>query len=139
MKKFTTQLFKVAAKFQTKYATIDANTIIDRIQQSIQTAVGNASTVRSSGIMPFVQMLQSNNSTLSISVTRNGGDITVSPATVNPGSEAPKYSALPMQIQSYLERNLELFPTQINSEPISYSNVTVNLNFGIVPQGIANR
>jgi hypothetical protein len=132
-------LFATAAKLQHKYASIDASTISSQIQQSIQTAVGNASTVKSSGIMPFLQMLKKSNSTLSISITRNGEGIAASSATVNPGYEAPKYASLPMQIQSYLEKNLELFPTQRNGESVSYNNFTVNLTYGVATQKMANR
>ena len=130
MKKSLQQLFATAAKLQRKYASIDANTIKNQIQQTIQTDVGNASTVQSMGIMPFVKMLQSSNSNLRISVTRNGDDIAVSDPVVTPGSEAPKFTALTTQIQSYLDRHMTLFPTHKNGEPITYSNLTITLNYG---------
>lgn len=130
MKKIPLQLFKVAAKFQTKYASIDASTISEDVKNALQTAIGNASTVKSSGILPFVQMAQQSNSSVTFTVTRNGNEIGVSNPIVSPGSEAPRYSALPMQIQGYLEGNLELFPTQRNGESVSYNNFTVTLTYG---------
>jgi hypothetical protein len=121
-------LISVARKLQYKYA-IDAADMKDEVQRSIQTAIGNASSVRSSGIMPFVKMLTDSQATLAINVTRSGKRIMVSPASVNPPTQASAYQALPSQIQAYLERYLEVFPTVRNSNPVEYDNLTLTLEY----------
>lgn len=112
-----------------KYA-LNANTIPQEVKRALQSAIGNASTVKSNGILPFVSMLAKDHATLSINITRTKDDVAVSAATVNPGEFAPKYAALPQQIEAYLKRNLGVFPTVKDGESIDYNNTTVSLQFG---------
>lgn len=111
---------------------------VNEVKRAVQMAIQNASVVKSSGIMPFVNMLQADGATLSINIIRNGNDIEVSNPVVTPGSDAMKYSALPLQIKSYLEKYPELFPTKRNGEAVSYDNMSITLEFG-TPQGVAKR
>lgn len=138
--KHSDYMIRLAARLEIKYAAIEAQSLINEIQKTITTAVGNASSYQSSGIMPFLTMLQKDGASLSLNVMRNGDDITVSSATVNPGEFAPKYSALPLQVQRYLEKNLRVFPSLRNGESINYHNLTLTLIFNAQPQvPIANR
>lgn len=133
-------MMRLAARLEIKYAAIEAQTLINEIQKIITTSVSNASSYQSSGIMPFLTMLQKDGASLSLNVMRNGDDITVSSATVNPGEFASKYSALPLQIQGYLEKHLGVFPTTRNSESINYHNLTLTLTFNAQPQvPVANK
>lgn len=133
MKINSNSMLKLAEKFHIKYGVGQED-----IAQTLQTAISNASTLsQKTGIMPFIKMLREDGATLSLNVTRDKDEVTVSPATVNPGSVAPKYSALSMQVQNYLQNNLEVFPTYREGELAPYSNVTVTLTFN--PQQIANK
>lgn len=138
MKKSQFNLLKLANRFSNKYA-LDGSAIKEEVQKSIQTAVGNASTQPTSGIMPFVEMLQKDSATMYFHVTRDGENITVSVPNVestlpnvDPAKVAEmtaKYAGLPNQVKKYLERYLELYPTKRNGEPVSYSNLTVTLQY----------
>ena len=115
-----------------KYANIDANTIKNDITRAIWTALANASS-RQQGIMPFVKMLQQDDTAMNINVTRDGHTVIVSNPSFDKVEIAPRYAALPGQIKAYLENNLELFPTQRNGGSVDYNNITVTLeypNFG---------
>src|ERR1700687_4285654 len=108
------QLLNLASKLGIKYASIDASTIKNEVQNDIRTAIGNASTVPSSGIMPFQRMLDQDQASLAINVTRHGNNILVSEPSIVPITVAEKYSALPNQIKRYLEKYWEIFPSTHN-------------------------
>jgi hypothetical protein len=129
MKKSELRLFKLASQFRKKYASIDANTLKDEIQQHIQDSVAHASGVKSLGIMPFMQMLATDQAALAINVTRDGSTISVSPPGVDPPELTGKYAPLSEQVKAYLEKYIELFPSQKNGETISYSNLTLSLKY----------
>lgn len=127
--KRTQYLVRLAKLFANKYAGVDAQSIVGEVQQSLTTAIANASSHRESGIMPFMSMLSQDGASLTLSVTRNGNEVLVSPPNVNPGSAAPRYSALPQQIEAYLKRYLDVFPTVRNGEPVQYSDLAMTLTF----------
>jgi hypothetical protein len=134
------RLIKLATKFGNKYASIDASTIKNDVTKSIRLAVANASNQKISGIMPFLQMLDQDQVDMNINVTRNGDKVTVSKPSFSTASVAPRYEDLPAQIQNYLEKNLELFPTQRNGDLIEYNNLTVMLNYpSNIQEGVASR
>jgi len=129
MANYHLELLKLADKFIHKYA-LDASTIKDEVKNAVQTAIGNASTHSTLGIMPFVKMLDQDQATLAINVTRNGNNVTVSNPTVDPPDLTLKYIALPSQIKTYLERYIEVYPMKRNGELIDYDNFTVTLEYG---------
>lgn len=128
MKNSHFNLLKVANKLRTKYA-LDGSTIKDEIQNIIQTALSNASDNPVSGIMPFIKMLEQDQASLAINVTRNGNNVIVSNPALTPSNVSAKYAALPGQIKKYLERYPELYPSQRNGEHVDYNNLTVTLTF----------
>jgi hypothetical protein len=140
MKKVS-HLIRVGALMSAKYASIDANTIKDRVQNTLKTALANASTAKL-GIMPFMQMLQADQSAMNINVTRSGDTITVSPPSLEKPELSAKYAALPGQIKDYLEKYLEVYPSKLNGEQVDYHNLTCTLEFNPAPatpaEGIAN-
>jgi hypothetical protein len=130
MKKATLQLVKQANKLLKKYADIDANEMKQEIADYIKQQVANASTsTETSGVMPFVSMLQEDRATLAINVVRDGNKIKVSYPAVAPSHLTDKYSPLSNQIRNYLQRNLELFGTVKNGEDIDYDDFTFTLNY----------
>jgi phage terminase large subunit-like protein len=128
-------LIRLATKFGNKYANIDASTIKNDVIKSIYLAIANASNQKSSGIMPFLQMLDQDQADMNINITRNEDKIAVSQPSFSDASIASKYTALSAQIQSYLEQNLEVFPTQRNNDLVDYNRLTVTLNYSSNVQG----
>src|SRR5271168_4195336 len=104
MKK-TLNMIKLGYFMAARYASVDANTIKDRVQNTLHSALANASTAKL-GVMPFVQMLKADEAAMNINVTRSGDTITVSPPALDRPELAAKYAALPNQIKSYLEKYL---------------------------------
>lgn len=129
-------LLRFAESLTLKYASLDAASISEEVRRALIGALSNAST-RTLGLMPFVKMLAADGASLAINVSRNGEEISVSPASVTPGSFAPKYAALPGQIQNYLSKRLEIFPSVRNGAPVQYRNLTVTLQFN--PQLVAKK
>lgn len=134
MKKSELSLFKLASQFRKKYASIDASTLKDEIEKHIQESVAHASGVKSLGIMPFIQMLSADNAALAINVARDSNTISVSPPGVDPPELASKYALLSNQVKAYLERYIELFPSQKNGETIDYKNLNLQLKFEPPPE-----
>jgi hypothetical protein len=101
-------LFKVAAKFQRKYAQ----------SQSLKQIIENAASYgesSSNGIMNFPAQLKKDQADLNINVTisngfMGGSNIQVSPPAVEPASVAGNYARLPDQIKKYLEKYIKDFP-----------------------------
>lgn len=146
MKKSYYQLMVTAAKMANKYASVDANTILPEVKQSAETAIINASNVPSSGIMPFMKMIEQDQVSLSMTFTRTRNNITISGVSAWSGDVpadpqiSAKYTNLPTQIKSYLERYPDVLPNIKNGEPVSYDGVTVSLEFKPTGQpGIASR
>lgn len=121
MKKSQAQLLKLASKFQNKYAQ---SAVQDTIQQAVSSAASWGQ--KTHGIMNFPEQLKKDQASLSMNVSKSGKTITVSPPTVNPGEYAPNYSSLPMQVKSYLEKYLELFPKDVGDVELTlqYSGQT---------------
>jgi hypothetical protein len=127
----TLNLIRLGSFLSARYAGVDANSIKDRVQSTLQTAVANASTAKL-GVMPFVQMLKEDAAALNINVTRNGDTVAVSPPTLDRPELAAKYAPLSSQIKTYLERYLEVFPSILHGEPVEYHNLTVTLQYPFV-------
>ena len=101
-------LFKVAAKFQRKYA--EGQTLKEIIQNAA--SYGESS---SNSIMNFPAQLKKDQADMNISVSVSNGfmggtSIQVSPPAVEPPSVAPNYAKLPDQIKNYLEKYIKDFP-----------------------------
>jgi hypothetical protein len=122
-------LMSVAAKMAHKYASVDASTMQEEVKKALWQSVANASSHKETGIMPFIRMLQQDQAAMNINVTRSGNSVTVSPPSLDKPEVASKYANLPGQIQAWLERNLEIFPTKRNGESVDYSNLTVTLEY----------
>lgn len=112
---------------------IDANDLKDQITTHLQTSVINASTQTNLGIMPFPRMLKEDNASLSLQVNRNdtlgSTTITVDSLSLNRPELAAKYSALPSQVQRYLDKYPELFVSHVNGESVTYNNFVTTLSF----------
>jgi hypothetical protein len=134
------RLIKLAKKLSIKYAGgVDAEGFRSQIENTIWTALGNASTVTSLGMLPFVQMAKDYGITLSFDVTRtdswNGTpNITVDNISIRPIDMGmgllPKFERIADPIENYLEKYPDLYPTKINGEDIKYNNFKIRLSYG---------
>jgi hypothetical protein len=123
MKTSQDRLFKVAAKFQRKYAQ----------SQSLKQIIENAASYgenSSNGIMNFPAQLKKDRADMNINVTissgfMGGSNVEVSPPAVKPTSVAGNYARLPDQIKKYLEKYIKDFP-QIapGTQTLEYSGRT---------------
>lgn len=131
MKKSQDNLFKVASKFQKKYAQAQS------LQQIIQNAASSgAKSVN--GIMDFPAQLRKDQASLAINITvdtamTGGYNIDVSPPTVDPPQFAQNYAALPEQIKKYLEMHIKTFPQ------IPTGTTTLNFSSESPGNGIAQQ
>ncbi len=108
MKNSQDLLFKLAAKFQRKYAQ----------SQSLQEIIQNAASYgesSASGIMNFPAQLKKDQADMNINVTISsstfgGPNVDVSAPAVEPASVAGNYARLPGQIKKYLEKYIKDFP-----------------------------
>lgn len=129
MKTSQDRLFKLAAKFQRKYAQ----------GQSLQEIIQNAASYGESsanGIMNFPAQLKKDQADMNINVIISSGfmggtNVTVSDPAVEPANVAGNYAKLPDQIKKYLDRYIKDFP-QITpgTHTLQYSGRTP-------PEGIA--
>jgi hypothetical protein len=109
---------------------VDAETIRNTIITKIKNSLANASTrPEKSGIIPFTQMIEQDEASLSLTIIRNGNDISISEPSINKPELLQKYLPLSKQVKQYLEQNLELFPTKINGEAVEYNNFTFQVVF----------
>jgi hypothetical protein len=134
MKSSVKQLIRLGALMSAKYANIDANTIKDRVKDTITNAVANASSGQM-GIMPFVKMLKDDQANMNINVTRNGDTVTVTAPSLSRPELASKYNPLSEQIRRYLTKYMDVFPTVLNGNRISYDNLTITLSYIGEPEG----
>jgi len=123
------KLLALAGQFGIKYAGLDATTIANEVKQTLTTALANASTANTSGIMPFNSMLLQDQAVLALSITRDGNVVKVSPPGVDPIEVAGKYAELSSQVQRYLTSNLEVFPSHRSGTSVEYHHFTVRLEF----------
>lgn len=100
-------LFKLAAKFQRKYAQ----------SQTLQEILTNASSYGDSsgnGIMNFIPQLKKLKAYLGLRIVISSGmfgtSVSVAPPATDPAQVAGAFAKLPDQIKKYLERNLKGFP-----------------------------
>jgi hypothetical protein len=108
MKNSQDRLFKLAAKFQRKYAQ----------GQSLKEIIQNAASYGESsqnGIMNFPAQLKKDQADMNINVTVSSGmmggtNVEVSQPSVDPPQFASNYARLPQQIQKYLDRYIKDFP-----------------------------
>ena len=128
MKNVQQHLIRLGALMGAKYASIDANIIKNDVKDAIWTAIANASAGHQ-GIIPFIKMLQADDASMNINITRNDNTVTVSAPSLDKPELANKYVALPNEIKTYLERYLDLFPSQRNGQPVDYNNFTIMLTY----------
>lgn len=108
MKTSQDRLFKLAAKFQRKYAQ----------GQSLKEIIQNAASYGESsqnGIMNFPAQLKKDQADMNINVTISSGtmgglNVQVSEPAVEPQQFAGNYAKLPGQIQKYLDKYIKDFP-----------------------------
>jgi hypothetical protein len=138
--KRTQYLIKFAEKMSKKYASIDAETIRKEVESGIKTAIINASMQNNGIIMPFAQMATQDNVAISFWVNRNGKNITAYDLNIDPPNPqaASKYQPLLGQIKTYLERYLELYPTKIYGDDVSYNNFAIHLVYPNQDDSIGN-
>lgn len=108
MKKSQDTLFKLAAKFQKKYAQSQT------LQEILQNAAGYGEQ-SANGIMNFPAQLKKDQADLIFSVTvssgiMGGSNIDVTPPRVDPPQFAANYARLPEQIKKYLDKHIKSFP-----------------------------
>lgn len=123
MKNSQDLLFKLAAKFQRKYAQ----------SQSLQEIIQNAASYGESsanGIMNFPAQLKKDQADMNINVTISSGtfggpNVEVSQPAVEPAQFAGNYARLPDQIKKYLDRYIKDFPQiAMGTQTLSYSGRT---------------
>lgn len=133
-------------KYLIKLANINAEEVRSTVEDSLWTALRNASTNSATGIMPFEKMAKEDGLTLTFDVTRNDGwgtkafsvdNIVVSPT--NKGHLAPKYSPLKQQIEQYLDKYWEVYPSSIDGKKLDYKNFVVNLSYNAAPPDNSSR
>jgi hypothetical protein len=108
MKKSEQQLFKLATKFQRKYAQ----------SQSLQEIIQNAASYGESsvnGIMNFPAKLKQQQAYLGLSITIKSGmlgglSVSVSDPSVDPPQFAATYAQVSEQVKNYLDKNIKGFP-----------------------------
>lgn len=101
------KLFKIAEQFGKKYAK-------SKLEESIQKAIAAAAAWQNLGIVNFPKMLEQDKANLAFNVTKKGKQVIVSRVSVSPPELEPKYSQIQQQVQSYLNKFIDLFP--INTE-----------------------
>lgn len=124
------------------FANVNAEELKNSITATIETALRNASTIYNLGILPFEKMAKADGLTLSFDVTRDDHlgtrTITVDNISILQPEKAylqPKYQPLKEQLEAYLKRNWEIYPTtEPGGERIDYQNFTVNLVYNPQPQ-----
>src|SRR5271169_6341799 len=126
-------LIKLAEKLSNKYAGLDAEKIRSQVDSAIWTAIRSASTVQITGVMPFVKMSQQDGASISFDVIRNDGwsapTIIATNLVVEPSNLLSKYQPLTQQVQTYLEKYPELYPTQRSGLDVDYNNYTTHLDY----------
>lgn len=140
MKK-THQLISLGEVLGYKYASIDADSIAPEIEKTISDAIKGAA-MRSSpddtalGIMNFPQMIKQDGIELGFDVVRNDTlgfkNISVINLSISPSEKSnllPKYQPLLEQVQKYLSKYWELFPSVKDGQPISYDRFVLNLRY----------
>lgn len=137
MKK-TQHLITLGETWINKYASVNAESLKPEIQNHIWQAIKNRA-AGSQDIANFPVMLNSDNATLSFIVVRNDTlgykKIKVLNLDVSPANLAAKYQQLPLQIEKYLNKNWELFPSMHAGQSIDYNNFAISLTYKPAPQG----
>lgn len=134
MKK-THQLISLGEVLSHKYAEVDANTIKPQIQKSIWEDIKNAAALgpQGQGIMNFPQMIQEDGTTIRFDVFRNDtlgmAKIKIYNFGVSKPENAPKYQALPNQVEAYLNKYPELFQFKLNGDNVVYKDFILNLSY----------
>jgi hypothetical protein len=137
MKK-SSSLFRLAERFCYKYAGVDAENMRSQVEDAIWTALHNASGNKVTGIMPFVQMAKKDGVTVSFDVTRtdhfsgsptfNVENVQLEPVSIG-ANLLPTYQPVAKQIEDYLGKNPELYPSVRSGVDINYKNFTIHLTF----------
>jgi hypothetical protein len=83
--------------------------------------------------MNFPAMISADQATLSFSVVRNDTlgfkSIKVLDLTSSPPSLTAKYQPLAQQIEKYLSKNWELFPSMSNGQAVDYNQFAIYLRY----------
>jgi hypothetical protein len=123
MNKSQSLLLKLASKFGKKYAQ-------SLTQQSIQQALLNAASFGKNvhGIINFMDQLKRDQANMTIVVSKDGRNVSVSEPTLEPSSVAANYTGLSKQIKDYLEKYIELFPKDEDSVDLvlRYNGISPN-------------
>jgi di/tripeptidase len=116
------RLIRLASILSHKYASINAESIRPEVEAAIKTAIINASTQSSSGLIPFTQMAAQDQTVINFYILRDGRNIKVYDLQLDPANSVllSKYQPLLNQVQEYLTKNWELYPTKRDGEDISY-------------------
>lgn len=142
---YTEKLYRLGQRLYFKHlkslAVINANELKNSISASLVETLHNASTIKSLGILPFERMAKEDGLTLSFDITRNdhlgNRTITVDNIVVLQPDKAylqPKYQPLKDQIESYLQKNWEVYPAVNSSgEKIEYQDFTITLIYNQNP------
>lgn len=131
MKK-TDYLISLGETWVKKYASIDANSIKPQIEAHIYTAIENAAK-SNIGLLNFPVMINSDAATISFDIVRNDTfgfkSIKVLNFEVSPSDLTPKYMVLKEQIEKYLNKNWELFPSILDGQAVEYNRFALNLSY----------
>jgi hypothetical protein len=133
MKKSQDVLFKLAAKFQRKYA--QGQTLKEIIQNAASYGESSAN-----GIMNFPAQLKKDQADMNINVTISSGmmggtNVEVSQPAVEPAQVAGNYARLPEQIQKYLDRHIKDFPQiTVGTHTLEYSGRSPGDGIATLPQ-----
>jgi hypothetical protein len=130
--KRTDYLITLGETWIKKYASINANSIKPEIEKSIWQAIKNAA-LSNIGILNFPLMINSDGATINFVVVRNDTlgfkSIKVLNFDVSPSNLTAKYQPLVVQIEKYLNKNWELFPSMYDGKSINYSQFAMNLTY----------
>lgn len=114
-----------------KYASVNAETLKPEITKHIWESIKN--TAGNNGIMNFPSMINADKAFISFFVVRNDSlgykNIKVLDFTISPSSLTSKYESLPQQIEKYLNKNWELFPSMNNDQPVDYNQFAIYLAY----------
>ena len=131
MKK-TQYLITLGESWHDKYASVSAESLKSEIERHIWQAIKNAASQNQS-IMNFPVMINSDGATINFVITRNDTlgykKIKVLNFDIAPSSLAAKYQPAALQIEKYLNKNWELFPSRHQEQTVDYDNFAINLTY----------
>ena len=130
--KRTDYLITLGETWNKKYASVNANSIKPEIEKAIWEAIKNAA-ASNIGILNFPTTINSDGATINFVIVRNDTlgfkNIKVLNFDVSPNSLASKYQPLVSQIEKYLNKNWELFPSMHDGQSVEYNQFAINLTY----------